>query len=254
MTDSHEITQTAPVELQRVSLGTHPMVSLAMSNPGSLDPAAMRELLQLQREWEAGEAKRAFDADKINLMSEMPTVITKDNTVYYGKKIAFRNASLPHILREVEPFLAKHNFSKSWISSNDKGMVTVSCRLTHALGHFEETTLSAPPDGSGSKNPVQAVGSTVEYLKRYTLNCLLGITTEDEIDADTPEKSDRVDMKKNLEVLGKLGGVGITKEQAEEFVGLPVAEWTEENISDLRDLYKNERAARQPEREPGQEG
>lgn len=245
MTDSHEITKAAPVQIQRESIGMHPLAAAMMANPQMMTPEAMEKMLSLQEKYEAMEAKRAFDDDKIRLMREMPTVISKDKTVAFKGNVAFTHASLPHILKEVEPFLSKHNFSKSWTTKNDKGTITVSCKLTHALGHFEETELSAPPDSSGSKNPVQAVGSTVEYLKRYTLNCLLGITTEDEIDADTKPTSYRIDMKKNLEVLGKLGGVGITKDKAEQFIGRPIAEWTEEDIVDLRGLYKEEKSARE---------
>jgi hypothetical protein len=40
--------------------------------------------------------------------------------------------------------------------------------LSHELGHSEETTMTLPLDTSGSKNNVQAVGSSTSYGKRYT--------------------------------------------------------------------------------------
>ena len=43
------------------------------------------------------------------------------------------------------------------------------------MGHSEETTLKAPPDTSGSKNSIQAIGSTVTYLERYTLLAATGM-------------------------------------------------------------------------------
>jgi hypothetical protein len=43
------------------------------------------------------------------------------------------------------------------------------------MGHSEETTLKAIPDTSGSKNSIQAIGSTVTYLERYTLLAAMGM-------------------------------------------------------------------------------
>ena len=42
--------------------------------------------------------------------------------------------------------------------------------------------MSAPADSSGSKNPVQQIGSTMTYLQRYTLIGALGLTTADKDD------------------------------------------------------------------------
>jgi hypothetical protein len=43
------------------------------------------------------------------------------------------------------------------------------------MGHSERTTLSATADTSGSKNSIQAIGSTVTYLQRYTLLAAVGL-------------------------------------------------------------------------------
>jgi hypothetical protein len=42
--------------------------------------------------------------------------------------------------------------------------------------------MSGEPDTSGGKNNIQAKGSTMTYLQRYTLNLALGICTEDDND------------------------------------------------------------------------
>jgi hypothetical protein len=53
--------------------------------------------------------------------------------------------------------------------------VKVTCILSHKDGHREETTLSGPFDHSGNKNAVQAIGSGVAYLQRYTLKAAVGV-------------------------------------------------------------------------------
>lgn len=61
-----------------------------------------------------------------------------------------------------------------------EGLVKVTCRITHVLGHYEETALSAAKDESGGKNSIQAIGSAVTYLQRYTLLSLLGLATKEQ--------------------------------------------------------------------------
>ena len=42
--------------------------------------------------------------------------------------------------------------------------------------------MSASADTSGSKNSIQAIGSTVSYLERYTLYAILGLASADQDD------------------------------------------------------------------------
>jgi hypothetical protein len=58
----------------------------------------------------------------------------------------------------------------------------MTCRVSHVAGHYEETKMIGEPDQSGGKNNIQAKGSTMTYLQRYTLNTLLAIATEDDND------------------------------------------------------------------------
>ena len=57
--------------------------------------------------------------------------------------------------------------------------MSVTCTLTHEQGHSESVTLSAPFDTSGSKNAIQAIGSTITYLERYTLLAITGLSASD---------------------------------------------------------------------------
>jgi len=90
--------------------------------------------------------------------------------------------------------LTRHGFSLGWVpTTGDRGEVRVTCRLTHAEGHSEETTLVAPPDTSGLKNPAQAIASTITLLQRYTALSLLGIATADTTDPTPDEPPQRID-------------------------------------------------------------
>ena len=53
----------------------------------------------------------------------------------------------------------------------------MTCKITHEQGYSEETTITAPADLTGSKNVIQAIGSTISYLERYSILALTGLTT-----------------------------------------------------------------------------
>jgi hypothetical protein len=57
-----------------------------------------------------------------------------------------------------------------------EGNVSVTTRLIHTSGQWAETTLSAQP----AKHDAQSIGSTVTYLRRYTLAAMVGIVADDD--------------------------------------------------------------------------
>ena len=78
--------------------------------------------------------------------------------------------------------MSKYGFSISFkVSEVEKG-VRVTGLLLHRSGHREETEMIFPSDTSGSKNAVQALGSSISYAKRYIMCAMLNITTRGEDD------------------------------------------------------------------------
>jgi hypothetical protein len=58
-----------------------------------------------------------------------------------------------------------------------RGNPTVTGVLRHRGGHREEGELELPPDLTGGKNAVQAVGSALSYGQRYVARMLLSLTS-----------------------------------------------------------------------------
>jgi len=231
MTDGHII--KAP-EVAIAADKMHPMVVAAMRG-GGLDTQSLRELLELQREWQRDNARSSYTRAMVELKNNLPAVLDRDRKVSYGKT-NFRFTTLSHAMEAVTPHLNDYGFSLTWIPTNSEGMIRVTCRLTHVDGHYEETTMSAPPDNSGSKNPIQAIGSTQSYLQRYTALALLGIATKDMPDADDPTEADEdiIDAERNLNAISHLRKRGISVREAEDHLKKSVKEWT---IKDLPILW-----------------
>ncbi|HDZ36993.1 MAG TPA: hypothetical protein ENH62_01680, partial [Marinobacter sp.] len=94
-----------------------------------------------------------------------------------------RYASLGNVTDVIGTELSKFGLSAKWLTAQkDTGWPEVTCVITHVQGHSESTGLSAPPDESGSKNPIQKIISTVTYLERATLLALTGLATYDQDD------------------------------------------------------------------------
>ena len=92
--------------------------------------------------------------------------------------MAYSYATLDQVCDQVTEALSKHGISHRWKIEQENGLIRVTCILTHYKGHSEETTLAGSADTTGSKNAIQAVGSTVSYLERYTLLAATGLAPQ----------------------------------------------------------------------------
>lgn len=165
------ITQSPPSQQPETPVG---LVALAVQQ--NLDIGHLERLLELQQRWEAGEARKAFYAAISRFQSELPPICRSDK-VDAGKAGRRKYASLGTINEAIRPYLYANGLSFRFRQHQGPDGITVTCVVSHKDGHSEETTLTAGADGSGGKNAIQSVGSTVTYLQRYTLVSALGLTT-----------------------------------------------------------------------------
>lgn len=157
------------------------MICAAVNNAADLDKVT--KLLEIQERWEALEARKAYHKAMSAFKANAPKIIKDKKANYSTDKgnVKYSHASLFNIVDKISTELSKHDLSATW-KTLQNGAIAVTCKITHALGHSEETTLSAQNDKSGSKNDIQALGSTITYLERYTLLALTGLATKDQDD------------------------------------------------------------------------
>lgn len=150
------------------------------------DPAYLRELLLLQREWESDQAKKAF-VQAMAAFKAQTIKIEKDKHVSYTTQkgtTAYDHATIGNVVGVIVAAMSPFGLSHRWMTEQKDGRVIVTCEIRHARGHAETTTLMASPDDSGGKNSIQAIASTVTYLQRYTLLAATGLATNDQEDND----------------------------------------------------------------------
>lgn len=182
-----QITEPRPDE----STAIIQVIERAALNP-NVDIDKMERLLQMQERIMARNAKTAYSAALAQVQPALP-VVDRKGVISVPSKDGKAGHETPYARWEdindaVRPVLAAHGFALSFRIGKDSDRVVVTGILSHREGHSEETTLSLPMDTTGSKNNVQAIGSSVSYGKRYTAGALLNFTTrgEDNDGADFP--------------------------------------------------------------------
>ncbi len=180
----------------------------------------VEKLLMLQERWEANEARKSYHKAMASFKANPPEIF-KDKSVNFGQgKASYRHASLSNVCKEINKALSPHGLSSSWRVSQN-GKIEVICKITHALGHSEETALTAPSDKTGSKNEIQAIGSTITYLERYTLLALVGLATADQDDDAQVASADPIDEKQLGTLIDYLASTDSNEEKFLKYMGVP---------------------------------
>ncbi len=145
----------------------------AMQKGASL--ADVREMMTIQREWEAGEARKAYNVAFSKFKAEAVHIV-KNRQVTDGPLKGKSYAELHSVVDALTPALSRHELSASWkLTKDDKDWMEVTCYLRHSQGHEESASMGGPPDTGGAKNQIQARASTKSYLERYTLKAICGV-------------------------------------------------------------------------------
>lgn len=153
------------------------VIGRAAADPNT-DVDKLERLLGMYERITAQGAKAAFTSALAEMQPQLPVIGE------HGRTDKTSYAKYEDINDAIRPFLHEHGFALSFRVHRSEGLVAVTGVLSHRDGHSEETTLELPVDTSGSKNAVQAVGSSVSYGKRYTAIALLNITSRAPGDRD----------------------------------------------------------------------
>ena len=166
-----------------INLTPMDMLERAVSSNAGVE--VISKLMDLQDRWQASQARRSFDEAMAAAKAEIPVIMKNREVDFTSSKgrTNYRHEDLAEIARTVDPILTKHGLSYRFrTTSQPNEPVSVTCVVSHRLGHSEENTLTAGRDESGNKNSIQAVGSTITYLQRYTLKAALGLAASDDDD------------------------------------------------------------------------
>ena len=185
----------APVPYQDAAVAPSPEVVAPSSGGGGLlamiERLATRSdlnidvferLLAARRAEEDRAAMRAFN----NAMSEakgeiQPVLKTRDVDFQSSKpgasRTKYKYESFADVARAVDPVFSRHGLSYRFRVAQAADVVKVTCIVSHSDGYSEENSpLESRVDpGSTGMSMVQALGSALTYLQRYSLRSAIGL-------------------------------------------------------------------------------
>ena len=181
-------------------------LAVAAANP-AMDVAKVKELFAMHRELQDREAAQAF-ADALARAQSRIVPIAKDRRNDHTKSMY---ATLAAIVDEVTPIITAEGLAVSYDTFNldrdkdlpplEKGWVRVIGIVSHRGGHSRKHHADGPlddagKDGTKNKTGIQAMGSTVSYLRRYLVCMIFNVATADDDDGNGAGSGTRMDEQK----------------------------------------------------------
>ncbi len=182
----------------------------------SVPVETLEKLFALREKVKAEQAREAFVSALSGFQSICP-IIQKTKKVMNkdGATIRYQYAPIDSIVDQIKKPLAQYSLSYTWTVKNEPELITAICKITHSLGHSEESSFQIPVDKEGYMTAPQKVASALTFAKRYSLCNALGISTGDE-DTDATdvgkEGNPKSDKAKIIFLLRSLGHDTKTKE------------------------------------------
>ena len=169
-------------------------LAVAASDP-RMDVAKVKELFAMHKELQDREAAQAFaDATAKAQANVRPIVKDRENT---HTKSWY--ATLAAIVDEITPVITAEGLAVSFDTFDpardkglpplEKGWVRVIAIVSHRGGHSRRHHADGPlddagKDGTKNKTGIQAMGSTVSYLRRYLVCMIFNVATADDNDGN----------------------------------------------------------------------
>jgi len=127
-----------------------------------------------------------YNAAMAEVQAEIEPIARDATNSFIGN----RYATLSKIISSIQPIYTKYGFNVRFRSGTPvgPGWVKIICVVSRGV-HSETLELDSPIDNAGSggktnKTPVQAIGSTVSYLRRYLVCMAFNIVLADDDDGE----------------------------------------------------------------------
>lgn len=116
--------------------------------------------------------------------SELPTMPKS------AKAYGYMYTDLDTIVQTIKPILHRHGlgYTQSVGGVSADGM-TLTTRLFSKSGQYIEDTAAIPVITGAKVNAAQTLGMGITYMRRYMLCAMLGITSDEDVDANVPQQT-----------------------------------------------------------------
>ena len=118
-------------------------------------------------------------AELVEVQSELPTM-PKSSQAY-----GYKYTDLDTITQTIKPILSKHGIGYiQSVGGLTENALTLTTRIFNKKGEYIEDTAALPTITSTKNNAAQTLGMSITYMRRYALCAMLGITSDEDVDAN----------------------------------------------------------------------
>jgi hypothetical protein len=156
-----------------------------------------------------------------------------------SKAYGYKYADLPSIMEIIKPLMLENNLAFTQLVQGDAENIGVRTYLIHTeSGEFFTNFVSASVEKNCGKGmtSVQAEGSVITYLRRYSLSAILGIVTDIDTDGNNQQTQKPTVAK---EIIDTIAGI-TTVHELEIFFKSDVTFKANKSIVDLVIKRKNQ--------------
>ena len=156
------------------------MIERLATNP-QLNIEVFDRLLLARRQEEDRAAERAFNLAISVAKGELqPVLKTRDVDFQSNRpgaaRTKYKYESFADVAKVVDPVFAAHGLAYRFAVAQGGELVKVTCIVSHSDGYSERVTVESKVDpGSTGMSMVQALGSAMTYLQRYSLRAAIGL-------------------------------------------------------------------------------
>ena len=133
--------------------------------------------------------RKAWTKAMARVQNEIKSVVATN----VNKVTKSKFANLDDVLEQARPIWSKHGFAIIFSEDHgnvESGLMNMTMTIMHEEGHVVQSGLRVPYDSSGlqgnvNKTPIQAMGSTITYARRYMTQMALGISIEHDDDGNS---------------------------------------------------------------------
>lgn len=116
----------------------------------------------------------------MDVQREIPTM--PKNAKAYG----YKYTDLDTITSVIKPILARHDISyMQSVGMNGQGQNILTTRIFNRDGEYIEDSTILPIIQGTKNNSAQTLGMAITYMRRYALCAMFGITSDEDVDANT---------------------------------------------------------------------
>ena len=170
------------------------------------DVSKLEKMLEMQERIVAKQAEQSFNEAMSRLdfphIPKLGTIKMSGTAKASGKAYTMETAHARYedVDKIIRPIYRKEGFTVSFNVRFENGAEVYKATLAHVAGHSIFAEMVLPADNSGSKNGLQAKGSSITYAKRYLVSMLFNLVFVDEDDDGVSGGTNTISAKQSAEL------------------------------------------------------